>query len=184
MHPIGKPARAGVSRLFLRAAFVACITVALLFPAACGKKGDPTLKAYEKPEAPTPLRAVHREEKIVFSWDYPASKEAPLKDFILLRASGTDFEIRAHIEKNRRTFDETDFEKGREYRYKIVARNFKGVLSDDSNIHKYTADGCPAPSVRICLSRSRAIPCFLAGCLRKKGSSITSTEAISRAHTK
>ena len=43
--------------------FFSLVIVPLCFLAACGKKGDPTLKAYEKPAAPSTLSAMHREDR-------------------------------------------------------------------------------------------------------------------------
>jgi hypothetical protein len=115
-------------------AFLLLLVVPLFFLAACGKKGDPTLREYEKPAAPSAFKAVHREDKIVLSWDYPEEKESAIADFVLLRASGDEFEKISLVEKNKRTSEDTAFETGGTYSYKIVARNFKGVYSGDSNV--------------------------------------------------
>jgi len=114
--------------------FFSLVIVPLCFLTACGKKGEPTLKAYEKPVAPSALSAIHREEKIILQWSYPIEKEHTVAEFIILKSSGTEFEKLAHIEKSKRSYEDTDYEKGRNYRYKIIARSFKGVYSDDSNI--------------------------------------------------
>ena len=62
-----------------RLAFLSLLIVPLLFLTACGKKGAPTLKEYEKPPAPSSLKAIHREEKIVLLWNYPKEKRVPLR---------------------------------------------------------------------------------------------------------
>ncbi len=110
------------------------IIMPLLSLAACGKKSEPTLKEYEKPAPPSLLRAIHREEQIILQWSYPAAKESLLADFVVLKSSGAEFRQLAHTEKNKRSYEDTDVEKGGSYRYKIIARNFKGVYSEDSNI--------------------------------------------------
>jgi hypothetical protein len=113
--------------------------------AACGKKSDPTLKEYEKPAHPALLKAIHREDKIILHWDYPAEKEKAVTDFIILKSSGAEFKKLAHIEKSKRSYEDTDFETGRDYRYKIIARNFRGVHSDDSNILVISPLNPPSP---------------------------------------
>ncbi len=35
----------------------------LFLLASCGKKGEPVLKSYEKPDAPSGLRAIHGDDK-------------------------------------------------------------------------------------------------------------------------
>lgn len=101
---------------------------------ACGKKGEPTLKAYEKPSPPAGLAAIHREEKIILQWSYPTAKEFSIADFIILKSTGAEFKKIIHIEKSKRSYEDTDFEKGGTYSYKVIAQSFTGVYSDDSNI--------------------------------------------------
>ena len=50
--------------------FAACLMLV-----SCGKKGPPTLKAYEKPSAPAAVKAVHRENRILLSWSYTSKKK-------------------------------------------------------------------------------------------------------------
>ncbi len=101
---------------------------------ACGKKGEPTLKAYEKPAPPAGLSAIHREERIILKWSYPTAKEFLITEFIILKSTGTEFNKLVHLEKSKRIYEDTDFEINRNYRYKIITRNFTGVYSDASNI--------------------------------------------------
>jgi hypothetical protein len=101
---------------------------------ACGKKGDPTLKSYEKPEPPSQLTARHREAEIILSWNYPKSKEPSIKGFHLLKSTGGDFEEVTLLSNAQRSYIDTQFEINTEYHYKAVAENLKGVLSKDSNI--------------------------------------------------
>lgn len=109
----------------------------LLF--ACGKKEPPTLKAYEKPDAPAGLKAIHRESNIILSWAY--NKRENLKGFHILRAAGidsqtenADFKKIASVAKDANSYTDADFKADMPYKFKIVAQSLKNVLSDDSNI--------------------------------------------------
>src|SRR3990172_1553709 len=128
MHRFETSALSEVKKSYRYIAFLPLFIVPLFFLAACGKKGEPTLKAYEKPAAPSALSAIHREEKIILQWNYPIEKEHEVAEFTILKASGTQ------IEKSNRSYEDTDFETGGNYRYKIIAQSFKGVYSDASNI--------------------------------------------------
>jgi len=101
----------------------------LLLP-ACGKKGDPTLKSYEKPEAPLGLKAIHRESEIIISWEYPKTKEQGIKGFHLLKSSASDFQKVAFLEKENHSYKDTDFVPGQEYHYKIIAESLRGINND------------------------------------------------------
>ena len=134
MHHIKTSIMSEVRKSYSYIAFLSLLIVPLFFLAGCGKKSAPTLKEYEKPATPTLLKAIHREEKISLHWNYPAEKENSVADFIILKSSGAEFKKLVHIEKSIRSYEDTDFETGGTYRYKIIARSFKGVYSDDSNI--------------------------------------------------
>lgn len=110
------------------------IVTPYVFLTSCGKKGELTLKAYEKPEPPADLQAIHREQGIVLQWSYPKGREAAISDFLILKASDAAFEKHAAVDKNRRVYEEAAIEEGKDYRYKIIARSLMGVLSDDSNV--------------------------------------------------
>ena len=129
-------------RLFLVCLFVITACLSLF---ACGKKGDPTLKSYEKPDPPSPLRAIHRESEIILSWNFPKSKETSIKGFHLLKSTGGDFEEVTLLNNDQRSYSDTRFEIGAAYHYKVVAQNLKGVLSNDSNILVITPVPPPAP---------------------------------------
>jgi fibronectin type 3 domain-containing protein len=134
MRQIETSITTGVRKSYGYLAFLSLLIAPLLFLSACGKKGAPTLKEYEKPAAPSSLKAIHREERIVLLWSYPAEKETAIADFIVLKSSGAEFEKLVLLEKNKRIYEDTVFETGTTYSYKIVARNFKGVNSSDSNM--------------------------------------------------
>jgi hypothetical protein len=117
----------------------------LLLICSCGKKGPPTLASYERLPAPRLLSAYHREAVVTISWEFPQDKEDMTSTFILLRASDGPFERIAFPERNERSYADTDFRTAKQYRYKIVARNLRGILSDDSNILAVTPLQPPPP---------------------------------------
>jgi hypothetical protein len=125
---------------------VSCLLFAVccLLP-ACGKKGDPTLKSYEKPVAPASLKAIHRESEIFLTWVFPKDREVSVNGFHLLKSSGEDFREIAFIEKHIRSYVDTDFSVGFEYRYKMISRNMKGIFSNDSNVVLITPLSPPSP---------------------------------------
>jgi len=112
---------------------------------ACGKKGPPTLKAYERPEAPSSLSALHREDKIILQWSYPDSRRQTIKGFHILRWEGNGFEQRSFVGNDKGIFIDTAFKLNTTYRYKVVALSMKDVLSDDSNIITVTPRPLPSP---------------------------------------
>jgi hypothetical protein len=120
--------------------------VSFLLPlSSCGKKGPPTLASYEKLPAPVLISAVHREGMITISWAFPENKEDMTDGFILLRASDGTFRRLAFLQSDERSFADTDFRAGEHYRYKIVAKNLRGILSDDSDILTVTPLQPPQP---------------------------------------
>lgn len=123
---------------FGRVSFLVCLLLTvnfLLFTvAACGKKGPPTLKAYEKPAAPSNLAAVHREDRILLTWSYPGGEKKPVKGFEVLRSEDSKFVRIASVESDKTTFADSDFKDETTYKYKIVVRSMKDVLSVDSNV--------------------------------------------------
>ena len=113
-----------------------CILYSVLFIlcfAACGKKGPPTLKSYEKPSAPAAVKAIHREDRIILSWSYTSKKEN-LKEFHILRAEDSSFQKIASVTKEENSYTDVNFKTGALYKYKVVAGSLKNVLSEDSNI--------------------------------------------------
>jgi hypothetical protein len=122
--------------------FLLCLVFLLCF--ACGKKGDPTLKSYEKPEPPLRLRAVYRPSEVILTWNFPKNKEAAIKGFYLMRSSlkasplGTggwgDFEKVAIIENSGRSYTDADIQHTDACKYKIISRNLRDITGKDSNI--------------------------------------------------
>jgi hypothetical protein len=128
--------------LLLRIAGV-CLLAAFL--AACGKKGPPTLRSFEKPDAPSSLSAVHREGTMILRWQYARTGEAAVAEFIVLRSTGAEFAKLSHIAKDKRTFIDRDIRAGSTYRYKVITQNFRGVYSDDSPIVEAAPASTPLP---------------------------------------
>ena len=124
-------------------------TVFFLLIPACGKKGDPTLKSFEKPDAPTGLRAIHRESEIIVLWDFPKNKQGAIKGFHLLRSSNGDFQKIAFIENTGRSFTDTDFMIGLPCKYKVVSENLRGIISSDSDSINIKPESPPAPPSNI-----------------------------------
>jgi len=122
-----------------------------LFLPACGKKGDPTLKSYEKPEAPSRLKAIHRESEIIISWEFPKAKEQGIKGFHLLKSSAGDFQKVAFLEKDNRSYRDTDFVPGQEYHYKIISESLRGI-KNDSGVLSLTPVVPPSPPGKLTFS--------------------------------
>lgn len=126
--------------------FIFCLLfIVYCLLSSCGKKGDPTLKSYEKPEPPSGLRAIHRESEIILSWEFLKDKEPAIKGFHLMKSTGGDFEKISFLENNERSYIDRDFKIGSKYKYKIVSRNLKDVISVDSNIVDIEPKSPPAP---------------------------------------
>ncbi|TAN43191.1 MAG: hypothetical protein EPN25_01735 [Nitrospirae bacterium] len=121
-----------------------CLAV-LAIAAGCGKKGPPTLSSFEKPQAPSQLTAVHRDNEMKLFWNFPKDKEIVIHNFILLRSSGQEFRKIAEPARESRSFSDRDFSPGQGYQYKIAAQNHKGVFSSDSNIIAVTPGHVPEP---------------------------------------
>jgi len=116
---------------------------------ACGAKGDLTLKSYEKPSPSSGLKAIHRESEIVLIWEFPKDKEPLIKGFYVMKSTGGDFEKTAFFGSDKRSYKDTDFETGREYRYKVLTESPRGVTSNDSNIVTIKPRKVPSPPVNI-----------------------------------
>jgi len=107
-----------------------CLLLLCHLVAGCGKKGDPTLKAFEKPQAPSSLNAIHRESEIIISWDFPKSGEQGIKGFHVMKSSDNDFREIAFTEKDKRLYTDGDFHLNTVYHYKILSENLRGITHD------------------------------------------------------
>jgi hypothetical protein len=134
---------------------VICI---LFLLASCGRKGEPTLKLYEKPDPPSGLRAIHRDSEIILLWKFPKNKESSIKGFYLMKivppalsekGSRQDFEKIAFLENDKRSYIDTNFNVGSLYKYKIVSQNLRDIISNDSNIIEVEPKIPPPPPVNL-----------------------------------
>jgi hypothetical protein len=124
--------------------FLLLLCIVCLLSFACGKKGDPTLKSYEKPEPPSRLSAVYRPYEVILTWDFPKNKENAIKGFYLMKSSlkasssetagWGDFEKVALIENSGRLYIDADIQHIDACKYKIISRNLRDITGKDSNI--------------------------------------------------
>lgn len=121
------------------------LIIALILLQSCGRKAPPSLKAFEKPEAPSMVSAVQREDTVILSWTYLENLRRGIRGFHLFRSDHDGFEKIAFIGSEVNTFTDRTSEQGRTYKYKIVAQNFKGILSGDSNVITITTGPLPDP---------------------------------------
>jgi len=66
----------------------------------------------------------------MISWQFPKAKEQSIKGFHLLKSSVSDFQKVALLEKEIRSYRDTDFIPGQEYHYKIISESLKGITND------------------------------------------------------
>ncbi len=117
----------------------------VLLLSACGKKGAPTLRSYDPPAAPSGLTAIHREGRVYLQWTFPKDKEITVQEVAVLRAAEADFVRIAGVEAGARSYSDASVRPGMHYRYRVVARNHRGVFSADSNTAALTAHPVPPP---------------------------------------
>jgi fibronectin type 3 domain-containing protein len=130
--------------ILVNAACCLVMAACFLLP-ACGKKGAPTLKAYEKPEPPSRVTAICRRSEIILHWDFPKDRQSMIKGFYLMRASDGDFEKIAFIENNKRIYTDTDFKPADTNRYKIISLNLREITGHDSNVVEVKPQTLPEP---------------------------------------
>ncbi|HET6514836.1 MAG TPA: hypothetical protein VFG09_06705 [Thermodesulfovibrionales bacterium] len=121
------------------------LVVLSLFILGCGKKGPPTLKAFEKPVPPSGLTAVHREDAVILSWSYPDDMRQKLKGFPILRSANNGFEKIAFVSNDSGSYHDRNFKVDGTYRYKVVAESLKEVLGNDSDAITVTPKSPPPP---------------------------------------
>jgi fibronectin type 3 domain-containing protein len=125
--------------------FSLCLLIIVLLSISCGKKGDPTLKTFEKPMPVKEIRAVHREDELIISWSYPASEREKIKGFYIEKAeiisqeSGVrsqEFKNITFLKNDVSQFIDKDFKVKQIYLYKIRVYSLRDVISDDSPVIK------------------------------------------------
>jgi|SRR5208283_1715799 len=140
--------RLGVFRLFV------LFFVLSQLVSSCGRKGEPTLKSFEKPLSVSDVRAVHREGSLTISWSYPDKGREKIKGFYVEKTEGNwgeaknaqNFKSIAFLKKDASQFTDNDFATRNYYFYKIRAVSLRDIPSDDSNIVRvYPRDPPPVP---------------------------------------
>ncbi len=109
------------------------IPLLFLFP-SCGLKGPPTLKSFERPEAPSALSVTHREGKLILSWSYPNNLRKTIEGFEILRSEGGEFVRIGTVGNDKSSFTDPAFEVSRCYTYKVIAKNLRDIPSSDSDL--------------------------------------------------
>lgn len=108
-----------------------CLTLLALFVlvTSCGKKGDPTLIAYAKPQAVTcsPIEVLANTATV--KWDYVGKDLTRLKGFIIEISNTADFQALKVSQVPAETKSLQDNITGARY-YRIKAVNKKGISSD------------------------------------------------------
>jgi len=119
--------------------FFLFIFIISLLISSCGKKGDPTLRSFEKPSPVTDIKVLHREDEIIISWDYPSSERDKIKGFYVERAEGAPHFTApplAFLNNDGSRYTDKGFKLKTEYIYKIRVYSLKDVISDDSPLVK------------------------------------------------
>ncbi|HCZ12615.1 MAG TPA: hypothetical protein DHV16_10300, partial [Nitrospiraceae bacterium] len=131
--------------------FVLFIALSVLFAISCGKKGDPTLKSFEKPQAVKDIKAVHREDELIISWSYASSEREKIKGFYIEKAigAGQDFKNIIFLKSDAAQFIDKDFKAGNTYLYKMRTYSLRDVISYDSPVMKAFPKELPKPPVKL-----------------------------------
>jgi len=130
-------------------ALCSLLSALCLLLSSCGKKGEPTLKSWEKQDPPSRLRAIHRDSEIILQWNFPRNKEQFIKGFLVMRSTGGDFEKIEFLGNNQQTYRDSNFTIGTLYRYKVLSQNLRDILSDDSNIVEVKPEKVPSPPEKL-----------------------------------
>src|SRR5208283_866100 len=137
------------SGAFYKTAFI----FALLLLVACGKKGDPTLTTFVKPDPVKNIAVVHRENSILLSWSYSVSPDMQelVKGFYIEKAVGrgdnnpAEFRKLVFLPGTVNHYKDTDFEAGRPYFYKLRVYSVRNIISDPSAVVKVIPAVLPPP---------------------------------------
>ena len=132
-------------KMMFQSYVILCVVCLLLF-ASCGKKGNPTMKSFEKPAVVQDMKASHRDGKVTISWSYPRQARIVIKGFYVERATGSEpFQNIGFVKGDTVQYADERFETGREYRYKIRVYSMRDVISDDSPVLKVIPLRLPEP---------------------------------------
>ncbi len=112
--------------------------VCLILTISCGKKGNPTLKVYEKPFSPANITSFHRHDGIYLFWQYPVQESQKIKGCQVLKSvdGGVNFKELVFLNPQELSYTDRDFTVGNNYYYKLRCLSHRGVLSDASEIIK------------------------------------------------
>ncbi|MBZ0157239.1 MAG: hypothetical protein K8I29_13640 [Alphaproteobacteria bacterium] len=131
-------------------------TLLFLLPlTACGKKGDPTLRTFEKPAPVREVSAVHRENELILSWSYPADARNAVKGFYVEKAEegaaggAGEFRNVIFLKSDVSRYVDRDFVPGRRYWYRVRVYSLRNVLSDDSPVLEARPEPLPPPPSKL-----------------------------------
>lgn len=129
-----------------------------LFIVSCGKKGDPTLRTFEKPMPVKDIKAVHREDELIISWSYSSAERAKIKGFYIEKAeirsqeSGVgsqEFKNITFLKNDVSQFIDKDFKAKQEYFYRIRVYSLRNIISDESPMLKVNPNPLPQPPQKL-----------------------------------
>ncbi|MBF0329235.1 MAG: fibronectin type III domain-containing protein [Nitrospirae bacterium] len=111
----------------------------VLFVASCGKKSNPTLKSFEKPEPVRMVKVEHRGKGLIVSWSYPSSAIKSLKGFAIEKAEDRgnavqEFKKIAVLSSDALHYVDDKFSEGKKYFYKVRPVSLREILGDDSPV--------------------------------------------------
>jgi hypothetical protein len=133
------------NKMVLLGRVVLCL-MCLCYFTGCGKKGNPTMRSFEKPEAVKEMRAVHRDGKVTISWSYGRQAKILIKGFYIERAEGLlPYETIAFLQSDSSRYSDDRYEINKEYRYKIRVYSMRNVISDESPELKVSPLQLPDP---------------------------------------
>ncbi len=115
---------------------------------ACGKKGNPTLRTFEKPSPVRDLKAIHREDEIIISWSYPTPERELIKGFYMEKAEADGnsvFKNIGFLKSDASQFVDKDFQAGKKYLYKMRVYSLRNVISNESPVIRVNPSVLPAP---------------------------------------
>lgn len=130
---LNKRYAAGTFWVVVFAAFFSLLVI------SCGKKSNPTLKSFEKPEPVSSLKVEHRGNEMIVSWPYSSSARQSLKGFIIEKAedigdTAPEFKKVAVLSPVASQYADDRFSAGKKYLYKVRPISLREVPGDDSPV--------------------------------------------------
>lgn len=122
--------------MVIKREFLIIILALVFLLSSCGKRGELTLKAYEKPVTAQNLKALHRDNEIYITWKFPSLDRSKIKGCQLLKALSQDgdYFVLSLLKTDEFSYTDRDFTVGHKYYYKIRCISLKDIYSDDSTI--------------------------------------------------